>query len=159
MSTKTISKKKLLIRFLKEKNLFEDYMSFFTPSMKNDFLKEKPIYRLIEDLKFVNCNRYYYSEFYYLNKEWRKYVGSFLKQSNTIKKFLKKNKFLYFKLKLICFIYSFNMEELFYDINHCERFFIPEHTFRFTSEEEMFFYKVSTKWLKYLDNLNYFDVP
>ena len=73
MSTKTISKKKLLIHFLKEKNLFEKYMSFFAPSMKNDFLKEKPIYRLIEDLKFVNYNRYYYSEFYYLNKEWRKY--------------------------------------------------------------------------------------
>ena len=158
MSTKTISKKKLLIRFLKEKNLFENYMSFFTSSTKNDFLKKTPIYKLIEDLRFVNCNKYYFSEFYYINKEWRKYVGSFLIQSNTIKTFLKKNKILYFKIKLICFIYSFKMEELFYDLNHCELFFIPEHTFRFTSEEEMFFYKVSTKWKKYLDNLNDFNV-
>lgn len=168
MNNKVISKKQLFIHFLKQNNVYEEYMSFFSKYSEIKWIQDRPIFRLVEDLKYINSNRYYYTSLYDMNEKWRRYLGKFLVQSNIIKKFLLKNKFMYVKLRLMCFIYNIKIKELCSAYEHCDLFFSPEtnlkdntrfvETYSYDEDFILFLDKVSTKWENYLRNLNEFEM-
>ena len=159
MKTKIISKQQLFICFLKHYGLYEIFIALFqTNKEQKNYIQNRPIYELVSDLRHRNIHLYY-NHFFNLDKEWKKTVITTLIHSNTLNNFLSKNVLMHARIKLICFFNDFDIKDVFsyfteHEIYH---FIIGYKIIHLQYDNIIYFKKVRTKWMKYINNLNTFE--